>query len=407
MTALRVLVCDDDKARAESWSHVLGQLKLETDLQRRTLGAEDLRAASVALRDREKLARGTRRKAAPAAEAKTPFDGVDIAFIDYDLLKVDHLDGENLARLVRCFTSTAMIIVVNREHGTFDLKLRADPHVWADLDIHSTQISNPSLWEQPWTTFRPWHWPLLPAAVKGFRSGVRRFSSLLDDSLAEATGMTEDLLTVLPESVWTEVATAKERTKATVRQVVEAAPMGLRPKEKLLDDGSVVRVAVARLRKWFSQVLAPGQNVIVDAPHLISRLPCLLAPRRRPEREVLDRLCTLGHESQGALDERLISRHAFDANGLLDRPMWNWPAISRDTRIPDVREPWNVKPLPVVFCEDVSRFVARSAVRQFRADVDSPYASRFVVNARSKTLPASIRKAVRGVSYEPGNRFAL
>jgi len=405
MKALKIVVCDDNKRRAQDWLASIQSAGRSANVVGVAIGADDLRKAAAELAQREIQARKAKKKS--RAASANPFDGREVAFIDYDLVKVDHLDGENLARLVRCYSDTAIIVVVNREVGTFDLKLRAEPTAWADVDIHSTQIGNEGLWSEPWTGFRPWHWPLLPQAVKAFRRNVRKFRRLLDQPIAKALGMTADMVAVLPESVWEQVARGSDRSKATVRQVVDGVPMGLRPKERLFDDDAATRFAVARLTKWLCQVVLPGQNILVDAPHLVSRLPCLLERGKKPTSGTLNELGLISNTRPKGLDDRLIRRYAFDGSGLLDRPAWFWPSVSKDTKIPDIKEPWNVEPLPLVFCEDLSQFVAPEAARQFKAEVDSPYSARFVANPRSSKLSAKLRKAIRGVSYEPVNRFAL
>jgi hypothetical protein len=243
--------------------------------------------------------------------------------------------------------------------------------------------------------------------VKAFRKNVKEFRRLLNQPIAKALGMTADMVAVLPESVWEQVARGSDRSKATVRQVVDGVPMGLRPKERLRDDEAVARFAVARLTKWLCQVVLPGQNILVDAPHLVSRLPCLLEKGKKPTSRTLSELTLISRKRLKGFSDRLIRRYAFDGNGLLDRPAWFWPSVSKDTKIPDVREPWNVEPLPLVFCEDLSQFVVPEAARQFKAEVDSPYSARFVANPRSPKLSTTLKEATRGVSYEPVNRFAL
>lgn len=405
MSAIRVLVCDDNRSRAQAWADSIDRLGVDVQRPCSVLGADGLRQAASALKERERASRSSvprRRKPAP-----TDFDGIGVAFIDYDLLRADHLDGENLARMVRCFSDTAVIVVVNREHRDFDLSLRCDAASWADIELSDSSITSRGLWEEPWGGFRPWHWPLLPLAVQRFRRLSRSFAAELDKPLAGAVGLPDDVLAVLPTSTWEQVSRGVTRGRSTVRDMVSHSPMGLRPKEKLPNDAAVARVAVARLTKWMAQVVLPGQNIVVDAPHLVSRLPSLLRVGRRPEEEALSAVCTIGGTLPKSFDSWALRRHVFDANGLLDRPAWVWPSIAKDTSIPDIAEPWKTRELGSVFCEDVSRFVPKAAARRFTADIDSPYAARFVVNPRSRRLAARLKKAVKGMSYEPAARFAL
>src|SRR5258706_16444099 len=108
MKVVKVLVCDDNKKRADDWLKSLGTVRGTVKLVGKALGANELRVAAKVVNEREVKARSKSTKKRKWLSI-SPFDGIDIAFIDYDLLKVDHLDGDNLARLVRCYPHTAAL----------------------------------------------------------------------------------------------------------------------------------------------------------------------------------------------------------------------------------------------------------------------------------------------------------
>lgn len=83
-------------------------------------------------------------------DSRTPLDEASIFIVDYDLVKStagEFLTGETVAYLTRCFSSCGLIVGVNQfGDNTFDLTLKGHPESFADLNIGSSQLSNPNLW---------------------------------------------------------------------------------------------------------------------------------------------------------------------------------------------------------------------------------------------------------------------
>jgi hypothetical protein len=407
MTKLRVLVCDDDKRRADGWVSVLETVTAKCPCAVAAATVQELKDSTAELRNRQRAARPRGRRSSTGV-ATCQFDHYDVAFIDYDLLRIDHLDGETLAYLARCFSEISVLIVVNRDRGdVFDLRLGGDPQSWSEVDISDRQLGNAGLWEEPWEGFRPWHWPLIPDTVSRFKRNVKKFVGLLDDPLETVLAMPEGTSAILPAALWEFVTHPKKGQKTTLRELVLASQTGVRTKDRITDENAIARIGVARLTRWLTQGVLPGEHLLVDAPHLVSRVPGLVTDSARSSADKLSQLCVLSDDLPSFFDASAVRRYGWNGNGLLDRPTWWWPSIAKDMKIPDIKEPWNAKTLDFVFCEDISRFVPRSAARQFAAEILSPYSSRFVVNADGTRLPAGIRKAVKGVSYEPASRFAI
>jgi hypothetical protein len=201
----------------------------------------------------------------------------------------------------------------------------------------------------------------------------------------------------------------KAAAEATFRDFVQKSSMGLRLKDEVLDNTLVARVAAARVGKWLERVVLPGQDVLVDAPHLALRFPSLLTGDIRklgtwnasaslfPPKSLWPGKTQLRHK---------IQRHGFRAEDWLSRDAWFWSDLTKLEAIKEVRNPWSVERPDFVFCEDVSRFLQRREAREFVADLASPFVRRHVVDP-DLCSDHKLAKTLRGVNYRPKVRFAI
>jgi hypothetical protein len=88
-----------------------------------------------------------------------------------------------------------------------------------------------------------------------------------------------------------------------------------------------------------------------------------------------------------------IERFRFKKEFWLSRPVWFWDGLRECEDILEVREPWETIRPNWVFCEDISEFY-EGDYQEFVAQVDSPYAHRFV-------------KVLDGIKYQPKVWFSL
>jgi hypothetical protein len=150
-----------------------------------------------------------------------------------------------------------------------------------------------------------------------------------------------------------------------------------RDKEAFQDAGQqVVRVGAARLAGWLEHLVLPAQSLLVDAPHLVARLPGLLAgdPSRLGAWNA-----TTSRDEDGlskAVRDRDLKSYRFTDEFWLSRPAWFWPMIAGDARYIDWAQA--DKMADVAFCEDTSLFIKRSDAREFMADVPPQFARRYV-----------------------------
>ena len=307
-------------------------------------------------------------------------DEAGIVVVDYDLLRYSEsgdTTGSRLAYLLRCFTKCGLIIVLN-EYGTntFDMSLRSPTQGFADLHLGAAQIGNPGLWTGSFEGYRPWHWPVLPHARENFERCVEDVREHLDEPVLEFLGL-ERFIDWMPKRAHDFFLGGGDMETVRFSTFVNRARGGIEAKDKLSPE-CTARVAAARLVALLNGLILPEQSLLVDAPHLVSRFPSLI----RDEAQDIhhwNRLCDPLDEGIDDLLEGALTAHRFNNRHWLWRPAWYWPDIARDERIAEVRDPWTVKDVDWVFCENVSRFLPAEFAVDFRADLAPPFNKRYVL----------------------------
>ena len=167
---------------------------------------------------------------------------------------------------------------------------------------------------------------------------------------------------------------------------------GLRGRDKKASDEMMGRVAAARISKWFERLVLPGQEIMIDAPHLVSRYPSLLQGDPS-DVETWNKTANFERFDRLGLEIKKIEDFRLKKDFWLSRPVWFWEKLSDFSEIKEVSEPWERKPTDFLFCEDSSCFYKREDCREFRADVEL-YTQRFL---RSESF--------KGVEYRPKVRL--
>ncbi len=406
MTKKSILVCDDNQQIARRWRSQIEEV-CPADFITESLPQAELVEAISALEERRKNARGS--GGIGFAHRRTKFDDADILVIDYDLLNLKSqafITGENLAYLARCYSRCGLIIGLN-QYGTndFDLSLKGHPESYADLNIGGNQVSNLGLWSAKWDGFRPWHWPLLPPALQAYERRIRELKTNLDEVVVSFLGLDPDDVRSLPASTTEFLGRRNDITKVTFRAFVSASGNGLRVKDKAYDDESVARIAAARVWKWLERVVLAGQDLFVDAPHLVSRYPSLLKASKG-RLESWNKTASLDRGDKVGLDIRKISKCRFRKSSWFSRPAWSWKCVRGINSILEVSNPWDKEGSGFVFCEDISRFLPKAAARPFVAELPSPYVQRFVSDPSSRECKR-FAASLKSVNYRPQVRFSL
>ena len=400
----KILIYDDEREQTERFKDKLNQAlkKAEKaqDFAIETLCEDALQCSIEKLQNKQEELRDNR----TCSDETTEFDDTSIFIIDYDLLKSKAgglLTGEIIAYIVRCFSECKLIIGLNQYgDNPFDLTLRGHPESFADLNLGETQLSNSDLWRGDWGNFRrgfrPWYWPNLFDSLYSFDKKIKDVQENLDNPICEILSFKPNLFQLLPRAVIQFIGTVKgkEPAETTFREFVMHSGNGLRLKDKNISDDKVLaRIGAARISKWLERLVLPEQDFLVDAPHLVSRYPSLIADDEE-KIKAWNRTAQLIDYRELGLHTELIEPYRFKRDHWISRPVWFWDTLRECEEIKEVREPWLTTKPDWIFCEDASRFHNRKDCREFFADTASPFTRRFV-------------RDFNKVDYRPRVRFSL
>ena len=400
----KILIYDDEKKQTERFENALKQtlkkVGQDQDFVIQTLSDEALQCSIKTLQKKQVAFRSKEN----FSDETTEFDDTSIFIVDYDLLKSkagELLTGEIIAYIVRCFSECKLIVGLNQYgHNSFDLTLRGHPESYADLNLGENQLSNSDLWRGDWGDFRrgyrPWYWPNLFDSLHNFDRKVAEVKENLDSPICKVLGFNPKLFRLLPRGIVQFIGKSEEKELAetTFREFVTHSGNGLRPKDATISDKNVLaRVGAARISKWLERLVLPEQDILVDAPHLVSRYPSLITDDEK-KIKAWNRTAQLVDCDELGLNTDLIEPCRFEKDYWVSRPVWFWDKLRECESIQEIKEPWlTVKP-SWVFCEDASRFYNRKDCREFFADTDSPFTRRFA-------------KDFKGIDYRPRVRFSL
>ncbi len=398
MSTIQVLVYDDNPEIA---ARLATKIRSVCDEANVTAVTRQAFQELIALMNRKRAAWRADEKDMALIES-TDVDEADVIIVDYDLLRYSEAGdttGSRLAYLLRCFTKCGLIIVLN-EYGTnsFDLSLRRPSQDFADLHLGDVQIGNPGLWTSSFEGYRPWHWPSLPNARVNFEKCVEDVRQNLDARVLDFLGL-KRFIDWLPKRAHDFFLGSGDIEAVQFGTFVKQARGGLESRDELPPE-YMARVAAARLLALLNGIILPEQSILVDAPHLVSRFPSLV---RDDYQDIhgWNRLCDpVSVEIDGLLAD-VLKEHKFEKEHWVWRPVWYWPDINRDERIPEVKDPWSVKDVEWVFCENISRFVPTALADDFRADVSPPFNKRYVFRIQSPEALAFVSQAGSGGPQDP------
>jgi len=401
-----ILIYDDEPGRVADWRERLRSIpEVKQSFEVQGVGDKEFIASFEELKARRVRSRNA---SSSVSGGDVAFDAASILVIDYDLLRIEHagyLTGEAVAYLARCYSGCGIIVGLNQYgDNIFDLTLRGHPESYADLNIGGSQLHNRGLWLEPWSTFRPWQWPLLTAALEGLRSRIKSIEGRLDTSIVEHMQLSDNVVRTLPRAARDFVTKKSPVQEATFRAFALDSAQGFKSRDKSPSDVQTARVAAARLAQWVEGFLLPGQDILVDAPHLVYRYPSLL-DGAATNIDAWNQTAQLGGPKQSGVRHELIDRFALPREWA-SRPVWSWIDVSTSESIKEVKEPWSIRRPEWVFCEDLSRFLPQDAAREFVANVESPFARRHISNPQAEQV-AHLRDELLAVEYRPQERLYL
>ncbi|OJF94124.1 hypothetical protein [Pararhizobium antarcticum] len=337
-----------------------------------------------------------RRKAAASGNGqaiewgKSQFDSVDLLFIDYNFVQLEHssgLTGQRLAYLARCYSEASYIVVLNQfGENRFDLTLRDHPETHADLHLGLSQVTNPGLWsDDGWPEFRPWTWPILPDAINKMKRATEEVANALDTPILKYLQL-DEIAGAIPRNVRQFLG----EEDVTFRQFVEKA--GFDVSDKRFSDRSIPLIAASRVSKWLEYMILSAQDILIDAPRVLSRYPSVLPTGGLDNLE--NSALTPSKIAEFDLPES-VKDHLYPKSDWLRRLAWKRSGLLADDRLTENQEAMSPDS-DLRFAEDASRFLKSDQVSGFVADLASPFVQRFVRRNRDGD-----------VDYQPQLRFAL
>ena len=443
MNELKVLVCDDISERGDKTIE-------EIDKTRDRLAEVDLRIQCRKLFNKELLVE--LEKLFIRVAEYLPLDdagqsvGVDLsesAGFDCDVVIIDNnlaalevkgarLTAEAIAGFIRAFTNAPYIVSLNKNPEIdFDLRyLLGDYQTHADLALNAEHLSIPALWTgNPRDTedgFLPWYWPALSSISKKRRDQIEFLETRLKFPIVKVLDFPRKADHYLSRHA---IGTLTPEANAEDVDMQDRIPLGsinfidffLHSCRSLpvYDDRNILansavqgdehackvvaKIVAAEIDKWFRRDVLGPQEVLVDVPHLLMRMPFLLGAKVDDVDRWHDSL-TINKPPFG-LDQGIYDEHVATAKFSQDRwvksPCFWWSELKENETLNDLffDTNANVNWPDVVFCEDVSQFKSFTPNRddsmpmEFAAEFEGAWNRRHV-------------SPIPGRRYIPKSRFA-
>lgn len=375
---MRVRVCDDDADAAGEWvSLIKATAPPEFDVAR----IETAPGEITNLLQR-KLA--VERQQSPRV-VQTEFDNVDILVVDYDLIHLDEFGsrntGEGVARLARSFSNCGAIVVMNQFKGpNFDLGMRGRLDSFADTNVDAVLIGQPALWSQiepENDRFNPTTWTAMPVLLHAARELGAKFAAQgFDAAIMPQVGLELDALLALSDTAYgflsLNAQTAEELAKVSIREFLKRSRTD-GAVDILIETAPEIlfNFAAFRILKWLERAVLRPLDVLIDAPHLIDRLPFLINSEKFDPADAANWAKAATTPQQGLLWEILERYYNKAASAALGKVVFDWYRIASDDQIDALQDTYlDAQPQPVRFflAEDTSRFVQKEALTRYRAE---------------------------------------
>lgn len=408
-TKYRAMICDDNQQRIAEWTSQVRK-HLGDDWEVESVTEKRLAAMVTALSEHEQRVRkGDHARTASEGEALSGLDDAQLVILDSDLSPNEHefdsLDpgdakdvvatlrnqyGDQIARQIRSYTTAGFIVVANmfttqQDDFVFDLTMVQDAGTFADLHIKEAELDDESLWAdvpRSQDRFNPWSRPLLG---KDFESVLRSEIAITDihAKVLETLGLNADEFGTQQLDVFGAV----DPTDATFEDLAYS-DLGFKYKDPIGHDlESVKRMAASVVRRWLARAVIISQDVLCDAPHLVSRFPEYLGEG------AADIAVWNAAADKGAADPLPLAaiHEATEVAPFIHRPVFFADRARRGLNDLPQRDTPHLR---AVFAEDAAVFLSRTDAKEFESNVPGPYARRYVV-------------PIDDVAYDPFTRLLL
>ena len=432
----RILVCDDLDGDDHEFTKAIGKAgQLGTEVER--LSGKDLAEAITDLIDSaEKVFAGDR---CPGEVRSDRFnEDVDLLVLDNNLahlgIRGARLTAEAIAGYIRAFSPVPYVVSVNKNPNVdFDLRyLVGDYASRADLALNVQHLSNPGLWNRKRSDaqggFLPWYWPKLLGAAERRRGQVAFVAEALGESVCASLGISSEAFSSLSRQSRSLLSQAEEATDAadgleyrsgygaTFRQVFMASSRSIPNQDERrqllewLDRGDrgfpevVARVVAADIDFWFRRDVLGPQELLVDVPHLLMRMPFVLGQNADDLQHWNSAVDACAADPPYGMDAGIfrehLQPHQFGHDLWAQTPCFWWTPLKEDDNLNARFSAEDVDWADTVFCEDRSEFLPRLAPlgedepAEFVAQFEGAWSRRYVANLSE-------------VQYAPKSRFAL
>lgn len=367
----------------------------------------------------------------------TAFNGIDVAIVDNNLSGLkrssERLTAEGMIEYLRAFTDIPYIVSLNKNPDIdFDLRyMVGDYQTHADLALNTDHLSSGSLWQnRPKVSdigedvLAPSYWPNLHEVADSRRELMSTVEHGLDEPVLDVLDFSSSSLEMLSRhakgALSPKATTDDDLRKVTCVGFFRDSCRSLLPKERkalaasvnagsLWAKKAVARTVAANLEKWVVRDALMPQDVLVDLPHLLTRMPFLLEKDAGDLQKWNSVLCRVGTAKDAleiladAFTRERIEKARFRTQGIYMRwPCFWWRQLREDEELNErffsCQDPW----ADVVFCEDVSQFYDLASTdrtgadgpREFEAEFGGAWSRRYI-----KSLP--------NVQYAPRSRLAM
>ena len=409
---MKVLVCDDIKKRGERTRSAIAK---ESGHETTLCAEEDLREKIEFLFERARSILNDDSSLSPPA-----FTDFDVVVLDNNLSALGiggaRHTAESIAGYVRAFGDIPYVVSLNKNPQVdFDLRyLVGDHQTQADLAVNEAHLSNQALWtgdpkDAPEDRFLPWYWPVLNDAAGRRRRQIQFVQERLDEPILESIGLSSASVclsrhargSLSPEAVRVSGVTFKKFFVTACRSL----PIR-KEREKLAKATSdetvrcvVSRVVAGELDRWFRRDILAPQDLLVDLPHLLVRMPFLIGPDAQNVDRWNDALTA--KKSPYGLSKEIYEMHLQDSEFVHDiwtqAPCFRWRELKSNTELNQMFFEDDAQWAEAVFCEDTSRFVLRKGSKlppaEFAAEFEGAWNRRYVAGLPSKHYAPKSRLA--------------
>lgn len=408
---MKVCVWDDDADAANEWKTQLDAVLNGCNTRVHAATAEEIEQEIHVLHERRKSY--VESDGGEDHGIGSELDDTDILIVDNDLFDLPHLNdlsAETVANRAGLYTDCASIIVLNLNPDLdFDLTLLGHPESKADLHINDKFVADPGLWLQcprAEGAFRPWHWPLLLSAANLYRSKVDELVKLLetedrDRPILDYFGFSGDSKRRLSRSARAFLHPRIPAEETSFMDFIHdnAKAVNLLDGKLILgrkDLRKIARIGARRISKWLGRYVLGPQDVLMDLPHLVEKLPFVIPTDKQKCGEFWNSCAKLKGAPVELVEEFGIEQ--FQMADWFDRPVYWTDEMETEENLEILFETTDANPEELVFCEDSSAFHRADDCDQFVAAYNSISDRRFIRWLKEKD---------GAIRYGPQSRLAM